>query len=103
MSQSKLLGLVIDRVLARNPVDSAVEERSCRAGRCDKVSLRLRPGDGKLLRKRAQARGMKYSTYAAALIRAHLRASPPMPLGELAQLERSVAEVSALAKTLRML
>jgi hypothetical protein len=103
MSQSKLLGLVIDKVLARNPVDSALEEPSYRAGRGDKVSLRLRPGDGKLLRQRAQARGMKYSTYAAALIRAHLRASPPMPLGELAQLERSVAEVSALAKTLRIL
>ncbi len=43
---------------------------------------------------------MKYSTYAAALIRAHLRASPPMPLGELAQLERSLAEVSALNESL---
>ena len=103
LSQSRLLGLVIDAVLARNRVDSAVEEPSHRAGRGDKVSLRLRPGDGKLLRQRAQARGMKYSTYAAALIRAHLRASPPMPLGELAILERSLAETSALAAELRML
>ncbi len=101
LSQSKLLGLVIDAVLARNPVDSpAKESRGSRAGWGDRVSLRLRPGDGKILRRRAQARGMKYSTYAAALIRAHLRASPPMPLGELAQLERSLAEVSALNESL---
>jgi hypothetical protein len=44
---------------------------------------------------------MKYSTYAAALIRAHLRASPPMPVAELAQLERALAEVTALAENLR--
>ena len=103
MSQSRLLGLVIDAVLARNRVDSVVEEPTHRPGRGDKVSLRLRPGDGKLLRQRAVARGMRFSTYAAALIRAHLRASPPMPLAELAVLERSLAEVSALAAELRML
>ena len=100
LSQSKLLGLLVDAVLARNPVDSANEAQQGRAGRGDRVSLRLRPGDGKLLRQRAQARGMKYSTYAAALIRAHLRASPPMPLAELAQLERALAEVTALAEDL---
>ncbi len=43
---------------------------------------------------------MKYTTYAAVLIRAHLRAHPPMPLEELAMLERSLAEVSAVAESL---
>jgi hypothetical protein len=43
---------------------------------------------------------MKYTTYAAVLIRAHLRTSPPMPFGELAMLERSLAEVSAVAESL---
>jgi hypothetical protein len=101
LSQSKLLGLVIDAVLARNPIDSAVEEVRGRARGSDRLSMRLRPGDGKLLRLRARARGMKYTTYAAALIRAHLRVSPPMPLAELAQLERSLAEVSSIAESLR--
>ena len=103
LSQSKLLGLVIDAVLARNPIEQAAEKNRGGAGRSDRVSLRLRPGDGRLLRLRAHARGMNYTTYAAALIRAHLRASPPMPLAELAILERSLAEVSALARELRML
>ena len=103
MSQSKLLGLLIDAVLTRNPVDSLSEAQRDKAGRGDRVSLRLRPGDGNLLRQRAQARGMKYSSYAAALIRAHLRVNPPMPLGELVRLERSLAEVSALAEDLRLM
>ena len=100
LSQSKLLGLVVDAVLARNPIHSIGEEQPGRAGRGDRVSLRLRPGDGKLLRQRAQARGMKYTTYGAALIGAHLRASPPMPLGELAKLEQSLAAVTVIAESL---
>ena len=43
---------------------------------------------------------MKYTTYAAALIRAHVRADPPMPLEELARLERGLAEISALGRNL---
>ena len=100
LSQSKLLGLVVDAVLARNPIHRIGEERPGRAGRGDRVSLRLRPGDGKLLRQRAQARGMKYTTYGAALIRAHLQASPPMPVGELAKLEQSLAAVTVIAESL---
>jgi len=103
LSQSRLLGLVIDAVLTRNRVGAAaVDEQRVGAGQRDRVTLRLRPGDGKLLRLRAQSRGMNYTTYAAALIRAHLRASPPLPLAELAELERSLAEVSAMAADLRL-
>ena len=43
---------------------------------------------------------MRYTTYAAALIRAHVRANPPMPLEELARLERSLAEISAIGRRL---
>ena len=100
LSQSKLLGLLVDAVLARNPIEVEAKEARGRAGQGDHVSLRLRPGDGRLLRQRARARGMKYTTYAAVLIRAHLRADPPMPLDELAKLERSVAEVGAVAESL---
>jgi hypothetical protein len=100
LSESKLLGLLIDSVLDRNPVDEAGDERHGEAGQGDRITLRLRPGDGKWLRLRAQRRGMRYTTYAAALVRAHLRADPPMPLEELARLERGLAEVSALGRHL---
>ena len=43
---------------------------------------------------------MNYTTYAAALIRAHLRTDPPMPLAELARLERSLSEVTVIARRL---
>ena len=46
---------------------------------------------------------MKYTTYAAALIRAHVRADPPMPLEELARLERGLAEISALGRHLHQI
>ena len=92
LSESRLLGLLIDSVLKRNPVDPAGDERQEEAGEGDRLTLRLRPGDGKLLRLRARRRGMKYTTYAAALIRAHVRVDPPMPIEELARLDCSLAE-----------
>ena len=103
LSESKLLGLLIDSVLERNPVHEAGEERQREAEEGDRITLRLRPGDGHCLRLRARQRGMKYTTYAATLIRAHVRASPPMPLKELAQLERSMAEFSAIGRRLNQI
>jgi hypothetical protein len=97
LSESKLLRLMIDSVLTRNPISLPVEEFHVRRGRRNQISIRLRPGDGELLRLRARARGMNYTTYAAVLNPAHLRANPPIPLEELARLERSLAEVSAIA------
>ena len=46
---------------------------------------------------------MRYTTYAAALIRAHVRANPPMPLEELARLERSLAEISAIGRRINQI
>ena len=100
LSESKLLGLLVDSVLERNPVDDAADERHGETRDGDRITLRLRPGDGKWLRLRAHARGMKYTTYTAMLIRAHVRADPPMPLHELARIERSLAAVSAVGRNL---
>ncbi len=100
LSESRLLGLLIDSVLERNPLDPAGRERQEEAGEGDRITLRLRPGDGQWLRLRAEKRGMKYTTYAAALIRAHVRADPPMPLEELARLERGLADISAIGRRL---
>jgi hypothetical protein len=101
LSESKLLGLLIDSVLERNAVHEAGDERHREAEEGDRITLRLRPGDGRCLRLRAQRRGMKYTTYAAALIRAHVRLDPPMPLEELARIERGLAEISAIGGAVR--
>ena len=103
LSESKLLGLLIDSVLERNPVDTAGDKRRGEAEAGDRITLRLRPGDGQCLRLRAQQRGMKYTTYAAALIRAHVHANPPMPLEELARIERGLAELSAIGRRLNQI
>ena len=100
LSESKLLGLIIDSVLARNTVELRVKHPWDTSGKGDRITIRLRPGDGKLLRVRAQGRRMSFSTYAAALIRANVRAHPPMPLEELARLERGVAQIRVLGGSL---
>jgi len=100
LSQSKLLGLVLDSLLSRNQVAVRPQQRSNGSRDEDRITVRLRPGDGRLLRRRAQARNMNYTTYAAALIRSHLRANAPLPLAELARLERSLSEVTVIARRL---
>ena len=103
LSESRLLGLLIDSVLERNPVEEVGEAHEGQAGKGDRITLRLRSGDGKWLRLRAQRRGMKYTTYAAALIRAHVRADPPMPIEELARLERGLAQISVIGRRLNQI
>jgi hypothetical protein len=103
LSQSKLLGLVIDALLARNPIDAGAERQRGKAGKGDHISVRLRPGDGTRLRERARARGMNHTTYAALLIRSHLFTNPPMPLRELSLLESGLAQVSAIAGSLNQI
>jgi hypothetical protein len=93
LSESKLVGLLIDSVLERNPVDPSVERHRGNSEAGDRITIRLRPGDGRWLRVRARARGMPLSTYATALVRAHVRAAPPMPQNELALLERCLGEL----------
>jgi hypothetical protein len=97
------LGLVIDSLLARNPIDASGESQSAKPGKGDHISVRLRPGDGTRLRERARARGINYTTYAAVLIRSHLVSNPPMPLGELSRLEGGLAQVRAIAGSLRQI
>ncbi len=103
LSESRMLALLIDSVLARNPSDARLEGARPYFGDRDRISIRLRPGDGNLLRARAGERGMNYTTYAAALIRAHMRASPPMPMHEVAMLERALGEISAIARAMRQI
>ncbi len=67
------------------------------------VFVRLRPEDRLLLDARAEARGMRTATYAAVLLRSHLRQLTPLPKDELAALKRSVAELGAIGRTLNQI
>lgn len=73
----------------------------CR-GRSDRVTVRLRPGDGWLLRERAARRAMAPSTYLATLVQAHLRFAPPLPEDEIRLLKAVLRELSVLGRELRL-
>jgi hypothetical protein len=71
----------------------------------DRITIRLRPGDGQAIVRRASQRGMKPSAYLAALVRAHIRVNPPLAADELAALKQSIVVLvrlgTLLAQTLR--
>jgi hypothetical protein len=68
-----------------------------------KMTIYLRPGDVRLLCQRAHTRGMRPSTYTAAVMRAHLRVQPPMPSAELLAIKQAARELGDIARDLRHL
>jgi hypothetical protein len=66
----------------------------------DRITIRLRPGDGEAIGRRALERGMKPSAYLAALARAHLAVNPPLAAKELAALKQSIVLLAGLGTLL---
>lgn len=97
MSESALALVAIRALLDRQgkppQTTTAAMERLAAT---DRVTTRLRPGDGAAITQRAAARGMKVSAYLAALVRAHVQCDPPLPTAELAALRKSVAILAGL-------
>lgn len=66
----------------------------------DRITIRLRPGDGLEVIRRATERGMKPATYISALVRAHIATNPPLPAAELSALKNSVAVLAGIGTLL---
>lgn len=66
----------------------------------DRITIRLRPGDGLEVIRRATERGMKPATYISALVRAHIATNPPLPAAELSALKNSVAVLAGIGSLL---
>jgi antitoxin component of RelBE/YafQ-DinJ toxin-antitoxin module len=100
VSESALLRRLIEAAIltAGEPVAAAVE--SPEGLLSEKVSVRLRPDDVRLLRERARLRQIRPSTYVALLVRSHLRNLSPLPTDELTALKRSIAEIGAIGRNL---
>lgn len=116
LSKSKLLALLIDAALARNAVPEptrataqAAEKRvgpgTAAAHRTHedapyippaKYTVRLRGEDAAALERRADQRDMLPSSYAGQVLRAHLRAAPPVPYAEFQTIKRLVNELSGI-------
>lgn len=104
LSESALLSLVVDNVLAGNTaarVSSGAPVDALEGCANDRVTLRLRPGDRPLADAFATARRMKTASYLAMLVRAHVRNAPVMPPAELDELRSIAGHVAALGRQLR--
>lgn len=66
----------------------------------DRITIRLRPGDGLEVIRRATERGMRPATYISGLVRAHVKANPPLPAAEVNALKTSIAVLAMLGTAL---
>ena len=100
MSESALALLAIRQLLASEATTTLPAGASAPVAATDRITIRLRPGDGVAIARRAAERGMTPSGYLAALVRAHLAANPPLASSELAALKQSVVVLAALGTLL---
>lgn len=108
--------LVIREIRARSDASGAESELS----RLESIPGPTRPAPGKngggkpmlvrltaedrlLLDARAEARGMRPTTYASVLLRSHLRQLTPLPKDELLALKRSIAELGSIGRNINQI
>ena len=99
ISVSKLLAKLVWSAVKENP-DARIRRLTAAStdntAPAEKYTLRLMGADAARLEGRAQARGLTASGYVAQVLRAHLRANPPMPYGEFQELKRVINELAGL-------
>ena len=66
----------------------------------DRITIRLRPGDGAALEARAARRQMKVSTYLAALVRVHIAADTVLTANELETVKQAVVVLAGVGRVL---
>lgn len=66
----------------------------------DRITIRLRPGDGAALDARAAQRGVKASTYLAALVRSHVTANTVLTADELHTVKQAVVVLAGVGRVL---
>src|ERR1700684_2497607 len=106
VSSSRLLARLVHRALVENPeakVKRLLEEAGAGKAPAEKYTVRLMGLDAARLEARAQARGVTASGYVAHVLRAHLRADPPMPYREFQELKRVVNELAGVRAAMAQL
>lgn len=103
MSESRLALMAIRAFVdaeGRTRAPAEHDQAAERVRATDRITIRLRPGDGGVIARRARARGVKTATYLAAMARAHVAADPPLFHQELAALKQSIATLAGLGMLL---
>lgn len=99
ISESALALIAIRVLLDSNAsAPNVLQSGTIREPATDRITIRLRPSDGRAIHDRAARRGFKPSAYIAALVRAHLARNPPLPSNELALLKQVVVVLSRLGQ-----
>ena len=100
MSESALALLAIRSLLNGSDVSDANTAPTRRERSTDRITIRLRPGDRRVINERAIRRDMKASTYLAALVRAHVATNPPLTENELSAYKHGVILLAGLGRLL---
>jgi len=104
ITESTLLRQLLDVVLRTSGLDALPAmpppERVIRDAR---LNVRLEPEDLRLLKERADARGLAAATYLSYLTRSHLRGTAPLPKAEYTLLKQSVEELAAVGRNLNQM
>jgi hypothetical protein len=99
ISESALALIALRALLSSNaPAPHVPQSAGTREPATNRITIRLRPGDGRAIHERAARRGFKPSAYIAALVRAHVARNPPLPSNELAILKKGVVILSRLGQ-----
>ena len=100
MSESTLAMIAIRSLLDCNEVPETNAPSTRRVRSTDRITIRLRPGDRRVINERANRRDMKASTYLAALVRAHIATNPPLTENELGAYKQGVILLAGLGRLL---
>lgn len=103
LSESRLALIAIRELLQANGLPEEVMYASGPEPATDRITIRLRPGDRRIVNERAARRGLKASGYLAALVRSHITANPPLATGELAAVKQGVVILAGLGRLLAQL
>jgi Bacterial mobilisation protein (MobC) len=104
LSDSALLKRLVEMMLqSTGAANVATLEGADQGPRDSRLTVRISPDDRLLLRERAKARGMAAATYVSVLTRAHLRGLAPLPMAEWLALQKSVSELSRLARNINQI
>lgn len=106
LSISRLLAGLVERELAENPgerVQRLIAQSGDDRAPAEKYTVRLMGIDAARLEERAQGRSVTPSGYVAQVLRAHLRANPPMPYKEFEELRRVLNELAGIRGALQQL
>ena len=100
MSESALALMAIRSLLDCKDVSETNAAPGRRERSTDRITIRLRPGDRRPINERASRRGIKASTYLAALVRAHIATNPPLTEDELGAYKHGVVLLAGLGRLL---